>query len=65
MTRNTSVCRLVKHGRLAVALTLFASHMVSAPLASAAETLRVGKSVPQAFSFVPLDVGLRPGRPSC
>jgi NitT/TauT family transport system substrate-binding protein len=39
------------------ALLLFA-----APTAgSAAELLRVGKSVPEAFSFVPLDVGMRVG----
>ena len=29
--------------------------------ASAAEKLRVGKAVPEAFSFVPLDVGMRKG----
>jgi ABC-type nitrate/sulfonate/bicarbonate transport system substrate-binding protein len=29
--------------------------------ANAAETLRVGKAVPEAFSFVPLDVGIRKG----
>jgi NitT/TauT family transport system substrate-binding protein len=29
--------------------------------ASAAEKLRVGKAVPEAFSFVPLDVGMRQG----
>src|SRR5260370_36775709 len=29
--------------------------------ASAIETLRVGKAVPEAFSFVPLDVGMRKG----
>jgi NitT/TauT family transport system substrate-binding protein len=29
--------------------------------ARAAETLRVGKAVPEAFSFVPLDVGMREG----
>jgi NitT/TauT family transport system substrate-binding protein len=29
--------------------------------ARAAETLRVGKAVPQAFSFVPLDIGIRKG----
>lgn len=34
--------------------------LVAAP-AKAAETLRVGKAVPQAFSFVPLDVGIRKG----
>src|SRR5262244_2325228 len=29
--------------------------------ARAAETLRVGKAVPEAFSFVPLDIGMRKG----
>src|SRR5689334_670798 len=29
--------------------------------AAQAETLRVGKAVPEAFSFVPLDVGIRQG----
>src|SRR5215471_2732472 len=29
--------------------------------AGAAETLRVGKAVPEAFSFVPLDIGMRKG----
>ena len=29
--------------------------------ASAAEKLRVGKAVPEAFSFVPLDIGMRKG----
>src|SRR5262244_1849996 len=29
--------------------------------ARAAETLRVGKAVPEAFSFVPLDIGMRTG----
>jgi ABC-type nitrate/sulfonate/bicarbonate transport system substrate-binding protein len=31
------------------------------PPPAAAQTLRVGKSVPEAFSFVPLDVGMRNG----
>jgi ABC-type nitrate/sulfonate/bicarbonate transport system substrate-binding protein len=31
------------------------------PSPAAAQTLRVGKSVPEAFSFVPLDVGMRNG----
>src|SRR5712691_11946523 len=46
---------------LAAALTLA---VIQAPLASpanAAEKLRVGKAVPEAFSFVPLDVGIRHG----
>jgi NitT/TauT family transport system substrate-binding protein len=42
---------------LACAFALVSS-MAPAP---AAETLRVGKAVPQAFSFVPLDVGIRKG----
>jgi NitT/TauT family transport system substrate-binding protein len=41
-------------GAAAVALLLVAP-------ASAAEKLRVGKAVPEAFSFVPLDVGMRKG----
>ena len=61
MTHNRSVSRLVRHGTLAAALTLFASQMFFTPVASAAETLRVAKSVPQAFSFVPLDVGIKNG----
>lgn len=44
-----------------VAALFFAGQLFSAPSASAAETLRVGKSVPQAFSFVPLDVGMKNG----
>jgi NitT/TauT family transport system substrate-binding protein len=35
--------------------------LIAAPPAGAAELLRVGKSVPEAFSFVPLDVGIRVG----
>jgi ABC-type nitrate/sulfonate/bicarbonate transport system substrate-binding protein len=42
---------------LVAALLLSAGPSVGA----AAELLRVGKSVPEAFSFVPLDVGLRVG----
>jgi NitT/TauT family transport system substrate-binding protein len=40
---------------LIVALAL----AVAGPRAHAAETLRVGKAVPEAFSFTPLDVGIR------
>ena len=61
MARNQSVSRLARHGMLAAALTLLAGQMVFAPVASAAETLRVAKSVPQAFSFVPLDIGIKNG----
>jgi ABC-type nitrate/sulfonate/bicarbonate transport system substrate-binding protein len=41
---------------------LVALILVAAPnLGAAAELLRVGKSVPEAFSFVPLDVGIKVG----
>ena len=43
-----------------VTLALLAAHAFAAP-AAAAELLRVGKSVPEAFSFVPLDIGMRVG----
>jgi ABC-type nitrate/sulfonate/bicarbonate transport system substrate-binding protein len=45
-----------------VRAALAAALVVAIPvLASAAETLRVGKAVPEAFSFVPLDIGIRQG----
>ncbi|HKA74188.1 MAG TPA: ABC transporter substrate-binding protein [Xanthobacteraceae bacterium] len=49
--------------RPATALWLIAMALcaVLAPPADAAEKLRVGKAVPEAFSFVPLDVGMRKG----
>jgi NitT/TauT family transport system substrate-binding protein len=49
--------------RLACIRALLAALLLSAaPTAGvAAELLRVGKSVPEAFSFVPLDVGMRVG----
>src|ERR1700682_4065177 len=37
-----------------------AGALIAAP-ARAAETLRVGKAVPEAFSFTPLDIGIRKG----
>jgi ABC-type nitrate/sulfonate/bicarbonate transport system substrate-binding protein len=40
---------------------LIAALVFAAAPATAAELLRVGKSVPEAFSFVPLDVGIRVG----
>ena len=43
---------------LTVALSMLST--MSMP-ASAAEKLRVGKAVPEAFSFVPLDIGVRKG----
>jgi NitT/TauT family transport system substrate-binding protein len=45
-------------GVVAAALAL---SMLPACAASAAEKLRVGKAVPEAFSFVPLDIGVRKG----
>jgi ABC-type nitrate/sulfonate/bicarbonate transport system substrate-binding protein len=46
---------------IAAVLLLAASALPSAPRATAAETLRVGKAVAEAFSFVPLDIGMRKG----
>ena len=42
----------------ALTLVLAASGSLLAAPADAAEKLRVGKAVPEAFSFVPLDIGL-------
>jgi NitT/TauT family transport system substrate-binding protein len=50
----------IKHPRICASLA--ALLLLATPAASpAAELLRVGKSVPEAFSFVPLDVGMRVG----
>jgi ABC-type nitrate/sulfonate/bicarbonate transport system substrate-binding protein len=49
----------VKRTIMCLAIALGCALVVHA--AQAAETLRVGKAVPQAFSFVPLDVGIREG----
>src|SRR4030081_3499150 len=46
--------------RLAIGVSLMAGLLMAAP-AGAADKLRVGKAVPEAFSFVPLDVGTRKG----
>src|SRR5689334_19972864 len=40
--------------------TLLAAVLLAAP-AGAAEKLKVGKAVPEAFSFVPLDIGIKKG----
>ena len=45
----------------AVMLLLAAGGAALASSACAAEKLRVGKAVPEAFSFVPLDIGMRKG----
>jgi NitT/TauT family transport system substrate-binding protein len=52
--------RIVKHAAVAVMLMLAACGLRSTRI-EAAELLRVGKAVPEAFSFVPLDVGMRKG----
>jgi ABC-type nitrate/sulfonate/bicarbonate transport system substrate-binding protein len=46
---------------LLLAVGLLGIHALAALPARAAEKLRVGKAVPEAFSFVPLDVGMRQG----
>jgi NitT/TauT family transport system substrate-binding protein len=51
--------RMVRYAAAAV-LLLTAFILMSAP-STAVELLRVGKAVPEAFSFVPLDVGMRQG----
>jgi len=60
MERKASLLNLI-HPRMIVVISLFASEIFFAPAAMSAETLRVAKSVPQAFSFVPLDVGIKNG----
>ena len=45
----------------ATLLVLTAGLTLLAPSTDAAEKLRVGKAVPEAFSFVPLDIGIRKG----
>jgi NitT/TauT family transport system substrate-binding protein len=46
---------------LGAALALGTGAMILGAPAGAAEKLRVGKAVPAAFSFVPLDIGMRKG----
>jgi ABC-type nitrate/sulfonate/bicarbonate transport system substrate-binding protein len=46
--------------RLAIGVSLLLGLLAAAP-AGAADKLRVGKAVPEAFSFVPLDIGMRKG----
>jgi NitT/TauT family transport system substrate-binding protein len=52
-------------GSIIYAAAVLLVHLVGGGLliapANAAEKLRVGKAVPEAFSFVPLDVGMRKG----
>jgi ABC-type nitrate/sulfonate/bicarbonate transport system substrate-binding protein len=46
---------------VAAAFALAISPMTVASPANALEKLRIGKAVPEAFSFVPLDIGMRKG----
>src|SRR5215472_11926131 len=46
---------------LRTTVTFLALGALFAAPAGAAETLRVGKAVPEAFSFVPLDIGIKKG----
>ena len=50
---------LEKTGKVLAALAMLAG--LCGVLPAQAETIRVGKAVPEAFSFVPLDVGMRQG----
>jgi ABC-type nitrate/sulfonate/bicarbonate transport system substrate-binding protein len=55
-----TLSRFASHAA-AVMLVLAVYGLMLAPSTKAAERLRVGKAVPEAFSFVPLDVGMRKG----
>jgi NitT/TauT family transport system substrate-binding protein len=55
-----ALLRPVLHA-LSAALALATGAMILGAPAAAAEKLRVGKAVPEAFSFVPLDIGMRKG----
>lgn len=59
---NACIRNCCRRGSIALSLLALIIGIVSTitPL-TAAETLRVGKAVPEAFSFVPLDVGMRQG----
>src|SRR5215216_8191393 len=46
---------------LLAGLAFTAVHALSTSPAAAAEKLRVGKAVPEAFSFVPVDLGMKQG----
>ena len=60
MARKASLLYLIHLGMIAV-ISLSPREIFFVRAAVSAETLRVGKSVPQAFSFVPLDVGMQNG----
>lgn len=58
---NTLTCNPSTPGLATRFLALAACLTLTAPSLPAAEKLRVAKSVPQPFSFVPLDVGIKNG----
>jgi len=60
MTQDKSIFRPVALGAVWLAL-IITNPLLDSRLSFAADPLRVGKSVPQAFSFVPLDVGMKSG----
>jgi NitT/TauT family transport system substrate-binding protein len=59
MPMTVAFRRVMRTAALMLVLSAGAAFLAS-PLA-AAEKLRVGKAVPEAFSFVPLDIGMRKG----
>jgi NitT/TauT family transport system substrate-binding protein len=59
MATNGKMLSALGRGSCLAAMLLLIA--VDRPGAATAETLRVGKSVPQAFGFVPLDIGSRNG----
>jgi ABC-type nitrate/sulfonate/bicarbonate transport system substrate-binding protein len=60
MTYDMGILRPVAFGAVLLAL-IITNQLLNSRLSLAADPLRVGKSVPQAFSFVPLDVGMKSG----
>jgi len=59
MPMNARLRHMVR--TVVAALALATGAMIVPAPAGAAEKLRVGKAVPEAFSFVPLDIGMRKG----
>jgi len=59
MPMNARMRHMVR--TVVAALALATGAMIVPAPAGAAEKLRVGKAVPEAFSFVPLDIGMRKG----
>lgn len=60
MTQDKSIFRPLAFCAVLLAL-IVTNPLLNSRLSFAADPLRVGKSVPQAFSFVPLDVGMKSG----